>query len=106
GGDLVTGVQTCALPISFGDGDRTHADLVVAPDHGDLMTSLKLDDCPLRNQQGAILRLRGCANAPVTTRTKEIVWISKEAGDANRPGGGIHLPIGERDASLVFINVA
>src|SRR5438132_4304715 len=70
------------------------------------MTSLKLDHCSLRNQQSAILRLGGCANAPVTTRTKEIVWISKEAGDANRPGGGINLPIGERDASLVFINFA
>src|SRR5205823_14435678 len=86
--------------------DRTDADLVVIAHHRDLITSLQLDHRLLRDEQRALLRSRRCSNAPVAAWSKKIVGIGENARNSYGPGCGIHLAVGKRNASSLFINSA
>jgi len=72
----------------------------------DLLASLKLNDCPLRNEQSALLRPDCRPYAPVVSRTKKVARIGKDTRDANGACSRIYFTIGKVDRAISFIDSA
>ena len=108
--DALTGLQPFVddpqVPDPFSHRDRTDTYFVVVANDCDLLTSLELNHGPLRNQQGAVLRLDGSADAAVAARTKKFVRIRKDTRDPYGAGGGVHFSVGEVDGPSPLIDAA